>query len=137
MLPTGPYTVPGMEHQPAGPHRLAVKVTCGAESLERLNQALTVASLAVASGVEVSLWLTGEAAWMATPGRAEQLSLEHAPPLSGLRDAVLAGGRVVVCAQCAARRGIGEDDLLPGATIQGAAAFVEEIMTAGTQALVY
>ena len=42
---------------------LVVKVTCGAEDPERCNQAFTVAASAVASGADVSLWLTGEAAW--------------------------------------------------------------------------
>lgn len=122
--------------QPA-PTRLTVKVTCGGESPERLNQAFMVASIALASGVEVSLWLTGDASWMALPGRAEEVTVEHAAPLGDLRDAVLAGGRLIVCSQCAVRRGIEEDDLLTGAVIQGAAAFVEDIMTPGTQALVY
>ena len=83
---------------------LVVKVTCGAEALERLNQGFTVAATALASGLDVSLWLTGEAAWMAVPGRAEAVDLPHAAPLAELRDAVLEGGRLTVCGQCAARR---------------------------------
>jgi predicted peroxiredoxin len=117
--------------------RLVVKATCGAEALERLNQALTVAATAAASGVEVSLWLTGDASWVAVPGRAEELALPHAAPLSDLRDAVLAAGTVTVCGQCAARRDLTDADLLAGATIRGAAAFVEEVMAPATQALVY
>ena len=116
---------------------LVVKITCGEEALERLNQGLTVAATAAASGVDVSLWLTGDAAWVAVPGRAEGLSLPHAAPLSDLRDAVLAAGTVTVCGQCAARRDLTDADLLPGVTIRGAAAFVEEVMAPATQALVY
>ena len=48
--------------------RLVVKVTCGAEDAERCNQAFTVAAAAVAAGADVGLWLTGEAAWFASPG---------------------------------------------------------------------
>jgi predicted peroxiredoxin len=120
---------------PAG--RLVVKVTCGAEAPERLNQALTVAATALAAGVEVSLWLTGEATWVAVPGRVDDLALPHAAPLAELRDAVLEGGRVTVCGQCAARRDLAEADLAPGATIRGAAAFVEEVLAPATRALVY
>jgi predicted peroxiredoxin len=119
------------------PQRLVVKVTCGPEALERLNQGLTVAATAAASGVEVSLWLTGDATWVAVPGRAEELSLPHAAPLADLRDAVLAAGTVTVCGQCAARRDLTDADLLPGALVRGAAAFVEEVMEEGTKALVY
>ena len=122
---------------PATPTRLIVKATCGTESVERLNQAFTVASAARASGVEVSLWLTGDATWMAVPGRAEQVVLEHAAPLAELRDALVAGGSVTVCGQCAARRNLTEADLVAGVGIRGAAAFVEEVMGADAQALVY
>lgn len=122
---------------PATPTRLIVKATCGTESVERLNQAFTVASAALASGVEVSLWLTGDATWMAVPGRAEQVVLEHAAPLAELRDALVAGGSVTVCGQCAARRNLTEADLVAGVGIRGAAAFVEEVMGADAQALVY
>lgn len=119
------------------PRTLVLKVTCGTESLERLNQAFTVAATAVASGVPVSLWLTGEATWMAVPGRAEEVELAHAADLADLRDAVLAAGTVTVCGQCAARRDLAVDDLVPGAVIRGAATFVEEITAEGAQALVY
>ena len=116
---------------------LVVKVTCGTEAPERLNQGFTVAATALASGVEVSLWLTGDATWMAVPGRAEEVGLPPAAPLAALRDARLDGGRDTLCGQCAARRGLTEDDLAAGAGIRGAAAFVEEVMAPGTQALVY
>jgi predicted peroxiredoxin len=116
---------------------LVVKVTCGPEALERLNQGFTVASTALASGLDVSLWLTGDATWMAVPGRAEDVTLPHAAPLAELRDAVLEGGRVTVCGQCAARRDLTEADLLPGAVIRGAAAFVEEVVAPGARSLVY
>lgn len=116
---------------------LVVKCTAGAEAPERCNQAFMVASLALASGSAVSLWLTGEAAWLAVPGRAEQFELPEASPLVDLRDAVLAGGSVAVCSQCAARRGLTEADLVPGIAIKGSASFVAEILVPHVQALVY
>ena len=116
---------------------LVVKLTSGVEAPERLSQAFTVAATAVASGVEVSLWLTGEASWLAVPGRAEQFELPYAAGLADLRDAVVAEGRLTVCSQCAARRDLSEGDLVDGAQIRGAAAFVEEVMAPRAQALVY
>jgi predicted peroxiredoxin len=116
---------------------LVVKVTAGTEAPERLSQAFTVAATAVASGVDVSLWLTGESTWMAVPGRAEGFELPYAASLVDLRDAVLAGGRVTVCSQCAARRDLTEEQLVAGAVVKGAAVFVEEVMAPGAQALVY
>ena len=44
---------------------------------------------------------------------------------------------MTACTQCAARREIGPDDVLPGVRIAGAAVFVEEAMAEGAQALVY
>ncbi|HET6908478.1 MAG TPA: DsrE family protein [Mycobacteriales bacterium] len=116
---------------------LVVKLTAGAESPELCNQAFNVAATAVASGAVVSLWLTGEASWLAVTGNAERVELAHAAPLGDLRDAVLSGGRITLCTQCAARRGIAEADLVAGVRIAGAATYVDEVLTPEAQALVY
>ena len=117
--------------------KLVVKVTAGADAPERCSQAFTVASVAVASGVEVSLWLTGESSWFALPGGAAEFELPHAAPLEELVEALLTGGQVTLCTQCAARRGITQADVLDGVRIAGAQLFVAEIMADGVQALVY
>ena len=124
---------------PAAPslRPLVVKCTAAADDPERCSQAFTTAATALAAGASVSLWLTGEAAWLALAGRAEQFELPHSAPLADLRDAILAGGTLTVCTQCAARRGIGEVDLLPGARIAGSASFVDECLRPDVQALVY
>ena len=116
---------------------LVVKVTAGSDAPERCSQAFTVAATALASGVSVSLWLTGESAWFALPGRAAEFELPHAAPLPDLLDALIAGGTVTLCTQCAARREIGPDDVLPGIRIAGASTFVEEALAEAAQALVY
>ena len=116
---------------------LVVKTTSGTDRPEAANQAFTVAAAAAAAGADVSVWLTGEAAWFALPGRAADLELDHATPLTELLDLLLADARVTVCTQCAVRRGITAQDVLPGVRIAGAAVFVEEILAEGAQALVY
>ncbi len=116
---------------------LVVTLTAGADAPERCAQGFTLAATAVAAGAAVSLWLTGESAWYAVPGRAEEFVLAHSAPLADLRDAVLTGGRVTLCTQCAARRGITEPDVLPGVRIAGSASLVEEVLADGVQALVY
>src|SRR5687768_5620939 len=117
--------------------RLVVKVTCGVEDRERCNQAYTVAAAAVASGAEGGLWLTGEDAWFAMPGRAEAFDLPLAAPLADLLATVLAAGQVTLCTQCAQRRGITAQDVVEGVRVAGAAVFAEEILADGVQALVY
>src|SRR5258708_33390575 len=85
---------------------LVVKVTAGKDDQERCNQAFTVAATAVASGIPVSLRLTGGAAWFALPDRADDVALPDAAPLAKLLAGGLDEGTVTVCTQCAARRGI-------------------------------
>src|SRR4030095_15386910 len=104
---------------------LVAKATAGTDAPERCSQAFTVASTAAASGVDVSFWLTGESTWFALPGRAAEFELPHAAPLPALWDLRLANARVTACTQCAARRAITPDDVLPGIRIAGAAVFVE------------
>jgi predicted peroxiredoxin len=74
------------------PRTLVVKATAGSDAPERCAQAFTVAATAVAGGVPVSLWLTGESTWFALPGRAAEFELPHSAPLQDLLEAVLAGG---------------------------------------------
>lgn len=114
---------------------LVVKATSGEDAPERCLQALTVASVAAASGASVSLWLTGESVWLATPGK--DLELPASPPASELLAAVLTLGSVTVCTQCAARRGLVQEDLLAGVRIAGAASFTDEVLQDDVQALVY
>jgi predicted peroxiredoxin len=116
---------------------LVIKSTAGADEPERCAQAFTVAATAAAAGVPVSLWLTGEAAWFALPGRADSFELAHSAPLSGLLATVLAAGTVTLCTQCAARRDITASNIIPGIRIAGAAVFIEEVTADSAQALVY
>jgi predicted peroxiredoxin len=120
-----------------GMRDLVVKLTVGAEQPETCSQAFTVAATALAAGAQVSMWLTGEASWFAVPGRAETFELAGAAPLVDLLGAVLTGGTLTVCTQCAGRRGLTQDDLVPGTRIAGAAAFVAEATADAAQALVY
>lgn len=126
--------------RPLPPATLVVNVTCGAEEPERCTQGLTVAATALASGARVSLWLTGGAVALAVRG-AEGFELAYAAdPLELLTAVLEAGpgeGRVTVCTQCAARRGLEQDDLLPGVRVAGAAVFVAEALDPGATALVY
>src|SRR5258708_37868256 len=96
---------------------LVVKVTAGKDDQERCNQAFTVAATAVASGIPVSLWLTGEAAWFALPDRADDVALPDAAPPAQLLAGVLSEGTVTVCTPCASRRGITATDTISGIRI--------------------
>src|SRR4051794_41941989 len=92
---------------------LVVKATAGADAPERCSQAFTVAGTAVASGVDVSFWLTGESAWFAVPGRGEKFELPHAAPLPHPLPVLPDAGPGAACPQCGAPAGITPADRPP------------------------
>lgn len=117
---------------------LTVKLTHGTgEDPERVMQAFTVAATAAAMGAAVSMWLTGDAVHLAQPGVAADVVLDHAPDLGELVGQILTDGELIVCTQCAARRGLETEDFLPGVVIAGSASFVEQVLRPEAQALVY
>ena len=111
--------------------RFVIRLTHAGDDVERTGSALTVAATALASGVDVELWLIHDAVELAKPGAVETLHLEHSPPLAELFASVLAGGKVFACTQCLLRRGIAAEDLIPGITPAGAAALVASLAEEG------
>ena len=114
------------------------RCTAGADDPERCNQGFTVAAAAVAAGADVSLWLTGEAAWFGVPGRAEDVRPRPRHPARGPagRGAGRWPGDGVHAVRPAARHRR-RPTCVGGVTIAGAPAFAEEILGDGVQALVY
>ncbi|MEZ5158249.1 MAG: DsrE family protein [Candidatus Nanopelagicales bacterium] len=112
--------------------RLVVHLTT--DEPEKAATALTVAMTAAAGGATVDLWLSGPATMFAVSDRAPQFDLELAPDP---QQALALVSSVSVCSQCAARRGLRDDDLHPGARIAGAASLVEVLLTDGTQVVTY
>lgn len=93
--------------------------------------ALTVGSTALASGLDVDLWLIHEGVELAKPGAIESLELAHSPPLIELWDTIVEGGRVYACTQCLLRRGITNEELRQGITQAGAPALVASLAEEG------
>ncbi|MDP9319087.1 MAG: DsrE family protein [Actinomycetota bacterium] len=120
-----------------GRRSLVVKVTVGEDAPERCSEGFTIAAAAASAGADVSLWLSGDAVWLATPGRAAGFDLAHAAPLDGMLDLLLGAGTVTVCHQCATRRGIALADLIPGIEMAGASSYVDEILRPDTQVVVH
>lgn len=117
--------------------RLVIKITSGVEALERCNQGWTVATMAIASGVDVSVWLTGDAVRFALPGFAETVTLEGAQSFAAAVRTVLDEGTLTACSQCLGRRDLTAADLIEGTRIGGAAGFVEEVLEPDAKPLIY
>src|ERR1051325_5472519 len=96
--------------------RFVLRLTHGADDVERVGAALTTGATAVASGIQVELWLIHSAVELAEPGAIEGLQLAHSPPLIELWNAVAAAGPIYACTQCLLRRDIAADSLREGVT---------------------
>jgi predicted peroxiredoxin len=107
--------------------RFVLRLTHSSDDIERVGVALTVGSTAIASGVDVELWLVHEGVELVKEGVVESLELAHSPPLIELWDAIVKSGTVYACTQCLARRGIEASAFRPGVTQAGAAALVASL----------
>lgn len=116
---------------------LVVKVTHSLDDPERAHIACNVAAVALASGLDVSVFLAIEGVHLARAEVAPQLVVSDAPPIGDLLDALYAGATVTVCTPCATRRGLGAEDFRDNTQLAGSARFVELATADGATALVY
>lgn len=111
--------------------------TRGKEELERVSLAFLVGNTALSSNQEATVLLTIDGVWAATKGFADGLQAEGFLPLQELVEQFTSGGgKVWACGACTKPRGITEGDLIPGASIIGAATAVEALVN-GAQTLSY
>jgi predicted peroxiredoxin len=113
--------------------RLLFHCTHGRDDPERAIVPFLAANVAAAAGQEAIVVLTVEGVWLATRGYAETVLADGFPKLAELLPSfVQGGGAIWACSACTTPRGITEADLVPGATIVGAAAIVEAVATGAT-----
>lgn len=109
--------------------------TRGTNDVERATLAFVVANTALAGGQDATVLLTLEGVRIGVEGCCDGLAAEGFPPLADVINSFVSnGGNLWVCGACAKPRGIGQDDLLAGGTIVGAAAAVEALVS-GAQTL--
>ncbi len=117
--------------------RLVLMVTHGPEQPELATVPLVMATTALASDIDVLIGFQGNGVFLAMKGMAERVSAHGFPAIKDLLQSyVEAGGKMYVCAPCAASRKITPEDLIEGAEIVGGATFVSECVAA-TNVLVY
>lgn len=104
---------------------LVINCTHSTDDVDRCSVAIVVAGASVASAQETTVFLSSEGVALAKRGVADELHEDGFAPMSELvGNYVGGGGRFLVCSPCAKKRGIGEDDLIDGATIVGGATLV-------------
>lgn len=105
---------------------IVINLTHSVDDPDRTSVAMVVAGASAASAQDTTVFLSSEGTRLAAKGVAETLHEEGFAPLSELVSGyVEAGGTILVCSPCAKKRGIGEDDLIEGATIVGGASLVK------------
>lgn len=104
---------------------LVINLTHSIDDLDRSSVAMVVAGASVASDQETTVFLSSEGTRLAAKGVADDLHEDGFAPMRELVSSfVSAGGSFLVCSPCAKKRGIGEDQLIEGATIVGGATLV-------------
>lgn len=104
---------------------LVINLTRSVDDPDRSSVAMVVAGASVASDQETTVFLSAEGSRLGAKGTADQIHEEGFAAMSELVSSYVgAGGKFLVCSPCAKKRGIGEDDLIEGATIVGGATLV-------------
>jgi predicted peroxiredoxin len=108
--------------------KLVIVVTCGFDD-ERSSVAWSVASGAVNSGLDVTMFLTSSAVDWVRKGAADAAHLNPLdPPMKEMiQKQIDSGSTILVCPPCAKVRGYTQEDLLDGVIITGSGAMHELI----------
>jgi predicted peroxiredoxin len=96
---------------------------------ERSSVAWSIANTAVASGMDVTVFLVAAGADWVRKGAAQVAQLNPLdPPMNAMIGNFLeSGGRILVCPPCAKVRGYTQESLIDGAILAGAPSMLEEI----------
>ena len=96
---------------------------------ERSSVAWSIANTAVASDMDVTVFLVAAGVDWVRKGAADVAQLNPMDPtMSDMIGNFLGnGGRILVCPPCAKVRGYTEESLIDGATIAGAPVMLEEV----------
>lgn len=100
---------------------------------ERATLPFVIANVAATAGKQAVVVCTVEGVWLGTRGGTDGIEAHGLPPLRELFEEFLGnGGEVWLCGACTKPRGITEDQVVKGATIIGAAKYVETIASGAT-----
>ena len=101
----------------------------GEDEPERATVPFIAAATAAVSGRQVKVICTIEAVYLGVPEVADRVAEEGMPAVADLqRQLVDVGGEIWLCSACTTKRGItGDQPLVPGAQIVGAATIVEAL----------
>jgi predicted peroxiredoxin len=96
---------------------------------ERSSVAWSIANTAVASDMDVTMFLVASGVDWVRKGASDVAHLNPLDPTMGdmIGNFLSLGGRILVCPPCVKMRGYTEESLIEGATIAGAPVMLKEI----------
>ncbi|MCZ2341382.1 MAG: DsrE family protein [Bacteroidales bacterium] len=119
------------------PGKFCVTLTHGKNDCDRATVAFVVANAAVASDKDTVVFLSIEGVRLSQQGYASEVHEDGFAPLKELiANFAAAGGKIWVCSPCFKKRGLNENNLVPGATVVGGAKLVE-FLSEGTPSVSY
>jgi predicted peroxiredoxin len=108
------------------PGKFCVSLSYAKDNTDKATVAFVIANAAVASDKETVVFLSTEAVRLAVRHYADGIHEEGFSPLAELMASfAAAGGKIYTCSPCFKRRGLDDQNLVPGAVIVGGAKLVE------------
>lgn len=109
-------------------NKIVIVITRGLDD-ERSSVAWSVANGAIASGMEVTLFLVSSGVDWVRKGAADNAHLNPLdPPMSEfIQNVVDAGSRIMVCPPCGKMRGYTEESFIDGVELAGSVAMLAEV----------
>ena len=111
--------------------KLVVISTLDASNPEKATLPFVIAVAALASDIEVTMFLQSDAVLLAKKGEAEKIKAKGLLPLKELLDTFMElEGKFYLCSPCIKERNISTEELVEGSELAAAGTLVDEIMSA-------
>ena len=117
--------------------QFCVSLTHAQDNTDKATVAFVIANAALGSDQDTLVFLSTEGVRLAVNGYADDIHEDGFAPLKELMaNFAEAGGTIYVCSPCFKKRGLDENNLVPGARIVGGAKLVE-FLAGGTPSVSY
>ena len=117
--------------------QFCVSLTHSKDNTDKATVAFVIANAAVGSDQDTLVFLSTEGVRLAVNGYADDIHEAGFAPLKELMtNFAEVGGTIYVCSPCFKKRGLDENNLVPGAKIVGGAKLVE-FLAGGTPSVSY
>ncbi|MCY4390103.1 MAG: DsrE family protein [Desulfurellaceae bacterium] len=117
--------------------QFCVSLTHAKDNTDKATVAFVIANAALGSDQETLVFLSTEGVRLAVNGYADDMHEDGFAPLKELMtNFAEADGTIYVCSPCFKKRGLDENNLVPGARIVGGAKLVE-FLAGGTPSVSY